>query len=210
MSFLPTPSIRRATPVASRLGGVVFGMAMLFAAVGQAAPPWAETPYGYVVLDQDIRATLTDFGRNLGLAVSLSDTVGGQVRGRIEADTAGAFLDRIADANGLNWYFDGAVLHVSTAGEYATRVIATEGVDSASVLPEMQRLGLADERFDLRSDSNGGVISVSGPPAYVAMVREFVQNMQPRMAVADGDDPRVRVYRGRVGHDEVTTPQPRE
>lgn len=170
-------------------------------------PQWFATPYDYVVLDRGIRDTLTDFGRNLGLAVSLSDAVKGRVRGRVEAETAGEFLNHITEANGLNWYFDGSVLHVSAASEYATRVITTEGVGSAAVLRQMQQLGLSDERFGIRGD--GDLLSVSGPPAYVQMVRDAVRNMQPAPAVADADDPHVRVFRGRTNRDDATTPEPR-
>lgn len=172
----------------------------------KAAPEWADEPYEYVVLDQDIRATLTDFGRNMGIAVSLSDAVKGRVRGRINADSAGEFLNRLADANGLNWYFDGAVLHLSTAGEYATRAVPTGGLRSAELLDEMDRLKLADDRFDIRGGAD--VISVSGPPAYVEMVRDFVQTMQPPPAAPNRDHPSVRVYRGRVGSEEIAAVSP--
>ncbi|MDH2326588.1 hypothetical protein QCN27_06880 [Cereibacter sp. SYSU M97828] len=173
-----------------------------------AAPVWSDTAYGYVVLDQDIRATFTDFGRNLGIAVSLSDAVKGRVRGRVDAETAGAFLDRLTESNGLNWYFDGAVLHVSAASEYATRTVPAGGMRSEDVLAEMQRLDSADDRFAIRG--GGDVISVSGPPAYVAAVRDVVQNMQPAVAAPDQDHPHVRVFRGRIGGESIATatPQP--
>lgn len=179
---------------------------MALPSVAVAAPDWSETPYDYVVLDQDIRATLTDFGRNLGIAVSLSDAVSGRVRGRVEGATAGEFLDRLTDSNGLNWYFDGAVLHVSTAAEYATRVVPTGGLRSDRLIEEMARLDLADARFGIRG--GGDTLSVSGPPAYVSMVRDFVQNMQPAPAAPDGDDPRVRVFRGRIGSEEIAAANP--
>lgn len=167
-----------------------------------ATPDWFAAPYEYVVLDQDIRAALTEFGRNLGVAVSLSDNVKGRINGRIEAGNAGDFLDTLAQANGLTWYHDGAVLHVSTTAEYGTRVISSGRINGAAVTREMQELGLADDRFALRGASDGSMISVSGPPAYIAMVEQFVGNMQPAMAPV-GDDPRVRVYRGRIGS-EIT------
>lgn len=188
------------------LSAAILCLAALAPAVARAAPQWAETPYEYVVLDQDIRSTLTDFGRNLGMAVSLSDGVKGRVWGRIDADSAGGFLDRLAEQNGLNWYFDGAVLHVSAAGEYATRVIPTGGLRGNDVIDQMQRLDLADDRFGMRGGTD--IVTVSGPPAYVAVVRDLVQNMQPVAAIPDGDDPRVRVFRGRIGSEDVAVADP--
>jgi type III secretion protein C len=162
-----------------------------------ATPAWFASPYNYVVLDQDVRVALTEFGRNLGLPVVLSDAVTGRVRGRIEAKTAGEFMDRLTDTNGLTWYFDGSVLHVSADKEFVTRVIDAGRLRGDVVASEMRELGLADERFSLRAARNGNVITVSGPPAYINVVGQLVERMQPEPVVI-GDDPRVRVFRGGV------------
>lgn len=162
-----------------------------------AAPVWFGKDYNYVVLDQDVRVALTEFGRNLGLPVVLSDAVSGRVRGRIDAKTAGDFIDRLAINNGLVWYFDGSVLHISADREFATRVIDAGRLSADAVTREMRDLGLADERFSLRAAQNGNVITVSGPPAYINVVNQLVERLQPEPVVA-GDDPRVRVFRGGV------------
>ncbi|MDB6454407.1 hypothetical protein [Falsirhodobacter sp. 20TX0035] len=169
-----------------------------------AIPPWAGLPYDYVVLDQDIRTALTEFGRNMGVAVALTDGVKGRVHGRIEAPNAVGFLDAIANANGLVWYYDGAVLNVSAASEYATRTLSSGRMTGAAVTREMEGMGLADPRFGLRGSEDGRMILVSGPPAYVAMVEAFVRDMQPAEGPV-GDDPRVRVYRGGKGVEDVAT-----
>ncbi|WP_188825698.1 type III secretion protein [Brucella endophytica] len=168
-----------------------------------ATPRWFAEPYNYVVLDQELRTALTEFGRNLGLPVVLSDAVNGRVRGRIEAKTAGEFLERLAGANGLTWYFDGSVLHVSADKEFMTRVIDSGRLSGEAVANEMRELGLADERFSLRAARNGNVISVSGPPAYIGVVGQLVERMQPEQIIA-GDDPRVRVFRGGVMTEIIT------
>lgn len=194
------------TFVPRSLQAAVALLSTLLASPVLAVPAWSDAPYDYVVLDQDIRATFTDFGRNLGIAVSLSDTVKGRVRGRVDATTAGEFLDRLSDSNGLNWYFDGAVLHVSAASEYATRTVPIGGLRSEDVIAGLDRLEIADDRFDIRGGT--GVVSVSGPPAFVAAVRDYVQNMQPAPAAPDQDHPNVRVFRGRIGGETVATAIP--
>lgn len=175
---------------------VVFAFT-LFAVPATAAPAWFDTPYNYIVLDQDIRVALTEFGRNLGMPVVLSDVVKGRVRGRIEARQAGEFMERLASANGLTWYFDGSILHVSADTEFVTRVLDAGRLSGEAVEKRMHELGLADERFSVRGSRDGNVITVSGPPAYVAVVDQLVQRMQPAPVVA-GDYPRVRVFRGGV------------
>lgn len=176
-----------------------------------ARPDWFDQDYNYLVLDQEIRATFADFGRNLNIAVSLSDRVQGRTQGQIDAATAGEFLDRLTQSNGLNWYFDGAILHISAAAEYATRIFPTGALTGDQILQEMQRLDLADDRYGVQGGQS--TISASGPPAYVAMVGEFVDNMQPDPALArplhtNGDDSRVRVFRGRLNTTTIATNLP--
>jgi type III secretion protein C len=176
----------------------LLGFSAVFAQpVAAAQPDWFEEAYAYVVLDQDVRTTLTEFGRNLGIPVVLSDAVKGRVRGRIEATNAGEFLERLSGANGLTWYSDGAVLHVSADTEFATRVLDAGRLNAEQVTRKMQELGLADDRFSLRGARSGRVITVSGPPAFIAAADQLVQRMQPEPVVA-GDDPRVRIFRGGI------------
>jgi type III secretion protein C len=184
--------------------GLTIALVTSFAVPAVAAPAWFNSPYNYVVLDQDVRAALTEFGRNLGLPVVLSDAVSGRVRGRIQAKTAGDFVERLAGANGLTWYFDGSVLHVSADKEFVTRVIDAGRLRGDMVASEMRELGLADERFSVRAARNGTVITVSGPPAYINVVGQLVERMQPEPVVI-GDDPRVRVFRGGVMTEVVST-----
>jgi type II secretory pathway component GspD/PulD (secretin) len=167
-------------------------------------PPWAGKPYAYVVVDQDVRGVLTEFGRNLGVPVVLTDKVRGRVRGEIRANDADEFLRRIAEAQDLTWYFDGSALHVSADEEFSTQVIDA-GVDGGALSRELDRLKLSDPRFAIRATADSHVVGVSGPPAFVAVVRQTAERMKPPPRVA-GDDPRVRVFRG-GSKDEVVRTQ---
>ncbi len=203
----PAGSLVFRSPIPLRLLAVsafLLAAGMPLATPAIASPAWFDSSYNYVVLDQDVRVALTEFGRNVGLPVVLSDAVNGRVRGRIEAKSAGEFIDRLAATNGLVWYFDGSVLHVSADKEFITRVIDAGRLRGDVVANEMQNLGLADERFSLRAARNGNVITVSGPPAYINVVSQLVERLQPEPVVA-GDDPRVRVFRGGVMTEVVST-----
>lgn len=171
-------------------------------------PAWAGKPYEYMVVDQDVRGVLTEFGRNLGLPVVLTDKVRGRVRGAIREKTAEAFLKRVAEGQDLTWYFDGSVLHVSADDEFSTQVIDA-GVDGAALSRELDRLELSDPRFAVRATKNSSVVGVSGPPAFQTVVRQTAERMKPPVRVA-GDDPRVRVFRGGAKDEVVrTAPAPR-
>ena len=159
------------------------------------SPDWYTKPYSYILINQDIRDALKEFGRNLNIPVSLSDKIRGQVRGEVRAETAGAFLTKVADANGLIWYFDGSVLYINTNEEFATQIIDAGRASGSMVIEEVRRLSLMDDRFAIKSTPNAPALRVSGPPAFIAMVQQVVSTVQPP-PLATADDPRVRVFRG--------------
>ena len=188
----------------------IFAVCTIFALLASEArsaePKWPAGTYRYLVVDQEIQGILTEFGRNLGLTVKLSDQVGGRrIRGRMPVASAKEFLNRICDSYGLVWYFDGAVLHVNAESEVRTEVVGLGSVNPASITDKLQALGIADPRFPIRSTPDTGVISVSGPPVYLKLIRETLATMQktnrPRNVreVEEGDEVRVRVFRGKAG-----------
>ena len=173
-------------------------------------PSWFARPFQYVVINQDVRGILTEFGRNMGVPVILSDKVGGRVRGEViertkSKETAGEFLTRLAEANGLTWYFDGSILYMSVDQEFSTQLVEVGTLTSDAIVAELRRLALMDDRFAVRSAGDVGLISVSGPPAFVAIVRQVIEKLRPPPTIA-GDDPRVRVFRGGAPAEVVRTP----
>lgn len=139
------------------------------------APPVLQTgPFDYAVVDQDLRETLTDFGRNLGLLVEMSDSVHGRVRNMPASPSAGAFLERLAAAHDLVWYLDGSALHVATAGEVTSKVLPLKGVGPGRLRQAMAAVGASDPRLALAPDPAAGLVSVTGPPDYVALVAQTI------------------------------------
>lgn len=206
-SIAPAPEFGRRPANAGRVPSfVASGVWIVLSSVlpAQAAsPPWFDAPYRYVVIDQDVRSILSEFGRNLGTSVTLSDGVEGQVHGAIRGTSAGPFLNDLTAANDLVWYFDGSILHVSAQAEQATRTIPTPGVEAGAVVREVRRLGLDDKRFALRAAPGGNAVTVSGPPAYRTAVEEVARATEPRPVLAR-DDPRVRVFRGGLPTETVS------
>lgn len=159
------------------------------------APVWSAKPYSYVLINQDVRDALKEFGRNLNIPILLSDKVGGRVRGEVRADTAGAFLTKLAEANGLIWYYDGSILYINSSEEFATQIISLGRADGQRVIDEIKRLNLMDERFSIKSTPKAPALRVSGTPAFVAMVQQVIAAIQPPPP-AGTETPRVRVFRG--------------
>jgi type II secretory pathway component GspD/PulD (secretin) len=167
-------------------------------------PKWPAGPYRYLVIDQDVRDILSEFGRNLNITVKMSDQVGARrLRGRLPISNAKEFLNRLCESYGLVWYYDGAVLHISAQNEVRTEAVDLGTVNPNGMHEKLTALGIFDPRYQLLSAPDSRVLSVSGPPPYLARIREVVAMMQksnrPRNVreVQDGDEYRVRVFRGK-------------
>ena len=70
-------------------------------AMAAVEPVWPSGPYSYVVLDQDLRDVLQQFGINAGLRLALSDKVQGHVHGPLPSAPARQFLDSLTQQFGL-------------------------------------------------------------------------------------------------------------
>jgi type III secretion protein C len=182
----------------------VLATALLSAAVRPALaaePNWPPGIYKYVVIDQDIRDVLIEFGRNLNIPVKLSDQIKGRIRGPLELMSAAEFLKTLCDGHGLVSYFDGAVLHISVASEIQTAFIDLGHLRPQELTDKLDKLGYSDVRYPIKATANADVIAVSGPPPYLALIQQTAAAMMrsaPRPAHEDGfkDEPRVRVFRG--------------
>lgn len=191
----------------SLLGRLAIASALLLPALAQGAEPkWAAAPYKYIVVDQDIRDVLTEFGRNANVPTQIAPTVTPRrIRGSVgilQEGTAQAFLQRFCDSYGLVWYFDGTVLHIASLDDIQTESIKLERARSTDILNRLGDLGLSDSRFTLRVADIGGMLSVSGPPAFRSRVRKTVMSVEaagrlrPARETEIRDAVDVRVFRG--------------
>lgn len=188
----------------------------------EARPEWSFAPYPYVVIAQDTRNVFAEFGRNMRVPVQVSKSVRGRIKGPLRGETAGDFLDMVADSGGLGWYFDGFVLHVCAQSEYVTRILDAGRSSGGRIVGQVRTLGLADGRFVLSPSADGRIVRVSGPPAYVGAVEQVVQQMQSDGPPAAGgpsgprpapprSEPRgaqIRIHRANSGVETVSVSRP--
>src|SRR5476651_1798977 len=116
-------------------------------------PAWYSEPYAYVLVDQDVRSALEEFGRNLGLIVVQSDKVHGKSRNTVRAETAGDFLTSLSDANGLTWYFDGNVLYINTDDEIGTRLFRAANMNLDQLQAYLSNLDVYGKQMSMRARS---------------------------------------------------------
>jgi type III secretion protein C len=157
---------------------------VIFASLGARAaePAWPTGRYDYVVIDQDLRAVLEQFGSNTGLRIILSDNIKGRVHGRVPPAPPQRFLDHLTEMFGLDWYFDGAVIAVSAKSEAQTQLVALKSASFSRLKDALDASGFIDERYSLRPGSEPNVAIVSGPPQYLATVKKVAAALSPEQA----------------------------
>jgi type II secretory pathway component GspD/PulD (secretin) len=183
-----------------RVAFLMLGIVLLAATPASSLEPkWPSGPYRYLVIDQDVKDVLVEFGRNIGVPTRVSDQVSGRMRGRVPVTSAHEFLNLLCERNGLVWYFDGAVLNVGAETEVKTELVNIGSLPAGELLAKLDTLGIADQRFPVRTTLDAGIISVSGPPAFISLVQQTIAAMSKSAAQPprEGDQhPGVRVFRG--------------
>lgn len=158
---------------------ILLGGALLPVHTAEAVEPkWPAGPYKYAVVDQGLRDTLIEFGRNIGVPVKASEALSGhRVRGKLSDGTAEQYIKKLCASYGVVWFYDGQVLHFSSESEVRTEALDLGPVNAGSLGKKLQTLGTADARFSIRTlDAHS--VSVYGTPPYIAHVRETVAAMQ--------------------------------
>ncbi|WP_439899431.1 type III secretion protein [Pseudomonas gingeri] len=186
-----TDSLRFLMTVLVLLGSLSCGLAR-----AADEPAWYARPYAYVLIEQDVRGALEEFGRNLDLVVVMSDKVRGKARNHVRARTAGEFLDLVTDANGLTWFFDGNVLSISTDEETATRLFKTRGVGREQLQAYLDDLDVFGEHLSTHAGPVDDELFVSGPPAYLALIQQHLDLQRPASVPVVARERGVRVFRG--------------
>ncbi len=176
-------------------------VAILSAEVKAAELSFPEGTYPYSVVEQDLTVVVREFGQNIGVRVQVSPKVQGTVRGKLPRVDAKAFLDHLCRVHGLDWYFDGHVLHVSAANESVTRILKMGRVKYDKLISTLGAAGFLDQRYSITPAADGKSITLAAPPRYVAIVEQNIEvlNASDEAAVTLVKDTSVRttIYRGK-------------
>ncbi|NGO54262.1 secretin N-terminal domain-containing protein [Allomesorhizobium camelthorni] len=160
------------------------------------------TPYTYTVLDQDLSAALQEFGSNLNIRVNISAEVKGRIRGRMPDLPPREFLDRLTKLYDLQWYYDGLVLYVSAAKEAQTRMLVLTSIRFDAFKAALDELNISDDRYVVRPAPGNGLVLVSGPPRFIALVEQTFNGLvaeaqaRPHVAAAPTRESVLILFRG--------------
>lgn len=214
---LPVPCSGIAGSGCTRLRALA--LSILLACSGMAAAQ--EIPWRSAV-NFDLRAEDEPLGQFLARMFALYGLPTVTSPGMAEARISGRFRGRaetvfrgISETYGLVAYYDGSRVHLSTLAEMTSKLFYIDRADLTAVQNTLRELRLADNRFPMRVSSVDGHVLLSGPPRYVEIVTNIVNQVVSQRA-SDESVLDLRVFRLRharaadssysIGGSRVTVP----
>ncbi len=140
-----------------------------------AAPiPWGDREVQLNVREQPIGQFAQDLFGLVDLPVSVSPAAKGAVNGSFNGPAERVWRN-IARSFGLIEYYDGAVVHVYTSSEIATRTLPVPSAIGARVQRNARDLRMLDARNTLRS-TQGGTLIAAGTKRFIEQVDDLVRS----------------------------------
>lgn len=166
-------------------------------AMAVAPVAWRDTLYSFRTDGEvTLSEALTHFTSTLGLELKFDDSALGRRAVRLTGKGASpsAFLDRLADAQGLDWFVHQGVLHVSARASAVNERISLGPQNPSEARDALIGIGLFESRFGWGEfNTDPPTALVSGPRAYVALVKRALA--APDDAHGRQERPRLMVFR---------------
>lgn len=124
----------------------------------------------YNVLQQDIRSALRDMSTQMGVPINMATNVKGKVAaGEYRGTSRQVLNEMVADLN-LHWFYDGRSIYVSNISDAQMKILRLKDFTMNNLTQALHNIYLDTESFPLRHDDYNNMVTVYGPPRYVAMV----------------------------------------
>lgn len=142
-----------------------------------AQPAWGVPLYRLSTSGSNLTDVLRDLSSATGVPIAVGSHLTGTVEGRFDLAPQ-RFLDLLANAYGLVWYYDGSVLHVDAAADQRSLTLRLHYAQPAALHALLNGIGATDPRFPLVDNTpSTGLVSVRGPAAYIALVEKLARQV---------------------------------
>lgn len=164
-------------------------LALLSTLMGQSAQAvtptgWKDMLYSYrAEQPMPLETILTRFAETMGLELRLADPALGArpltLKGK--GGSPIQFLDQIAQAQSLDWFIHQGQLHLSAQSSATQTRLELGDMTPGSARAALVGLGLFEAKFGWGElDTQPPAVVLSGPPAYIALVRQALLPMMPK------------------------------
>ncbi len=144
-------------------------------------PRWISKRYQYAAESKPLKEVLRDFASSQGMTLSMSTDIEGVVAGRFDMKPEN-FIDTLSRSYGFSWYYDGVLLHVSSAKDVSSRLIKLSSASTAQLREVLTRMDVMEKGFPVRFDDVANTALVQGPTQYVELVADIAAHVEERSA----------------------------
>ena len=142
---------------------------LLFCASAQAA--LFRVPFSYYADGQAVSAVLRNFAQTQGYNAEFSPEVKGVVSGRFNKIAPNTFLNGMQSAFDVQWYVMGRTIYFYNAKESRTAFLSPRIGNASQLYNVLRQSGVFSPQLPPKLNPAGDVISVNGPPMYLAQIR---------------------------------------
>lgn len=108
-----------------------------------------------------------------------------RVTGNFNLANADEMFKALSRRMALVWYDDGAGIYVYDNSEMRSAIVHTQAAGSGQVLNYIQKTGIYDKRFPVRTQGDNRLLFVSGPPLYVELISAAAAYLDERIKQED-------------------------
>lgn len=155
---------------------------LLCAGIGavQAATPdeWKNGAYAYSADNTPLGVILEDFADSFGVTLYDSSMPDSNVTGKLRSGSPETFLNRLALEYRFQWFVYNDTLYVSAQSAQVSRRLEISPDAAPDIKQALKGVGLLDPRFGWGELPDEGVVLVTGPPEYVAMIADLTKKSE--------------------------------
>lgn len=157
--------------------------------------PWIYDEYNAIAEDESLLELLQNFCRNQKIPAKFYTELGDiEVNGNFKNIRPQRFLDRLSEAYGLTWFFDGNMLHIDTQDNMQSLYLNLKTGRSADRLRYLlSTMGLKASNYTIRFLENNNMFYLSGPKQFVENIQELVEK-ENSVAIQSRAETTVRVF----------------
>ncbi|MEM6603549.1 MAG: hypothetical protein AAF621_05820 [Pseudomonadota bacterium] len=134
----------------------------------------------YTVLQQDIKSALKDMSTQMNTAITVASNIKGKVAAGEYRGRGRDILDQmVADLN-LQWFYDGNAIYVSNISDAQMKIMRLKDFSIDTLEAALTNIKLDTSSYPLRYDAYNNMVTVYGPPRYVAMVEVVAHYLSMR------------------------------
>jgi type III secretion protein C len=182
----------------------IFVSALTLSGFATAVPiPWSEQATAVVVKEQKLNEILKDLFESNNIASVIDPSIDAVVKNSRFKLKPQEMIDLLSLRYGLSVYYDGQTAYVAPSSSNVTRIFRIDRNAQISAKRVLSSLGLLDNKFPVRFDEVGKIVSVNGPLRLVTAIESALVSLEDPTGVANRGEVKIFPLTSGVAQDRT-------